>query len=1008
MLPQTFADEILGPTFTDSTGFVPPDTMGAVGPTQFLFSVNGLFRAFNKNVPHAQVWSIAQSTFWGSTSGSAIVSDGHVRYDRVSQRWFITEIDTLSSANDLLLAVSSTSNLATATWTMFRIPSTGGSGATDQGCFADYDTPGIDTNGIYVGANMFGGGVAACPGGSYLHSNLYVIQKSSALTATLHFASFFNVATGTVAIQTIQGVDSTDAMATGYAISVKTDENPTAHLNVWQINNPSTISPTLSGPTAISINSEIGPIGGVPSLNNANSAHPSRAMDDLDDRLFAAEIRNGHLWTAHNIGVNSSGSSSGAGINRDAARWYDVTVSGLTLNQSGTVFDNAASGFEQFWMPTIAVSGQGHAAIGLNRANAATVVQAGAVGRLAGDPAGTMSAFSVFQNSSNEAYDDFASTTNNRWGDFTYTSLDPCDDQTIWTTQEFVGTGFTTYDWQIAAEKLLAPPPATPASASPSVVAPNVSSTSIVVTGTSTNGSGFYDTPSSADATCRTRLTAAISGGVTVNSVMYTDPTHITLNISTVGASVGPKTVTVTNPDGQVAAAGILTVALPQMQACVRTQPSLTGNNGATWTPVDAGTSLTFTPASSGVAILGGNADLWTDTAGFNQDIGIAVSGPGFPTVSGQPESWKESGGFAGTFSPNAAFVQAVVPVTGGQTYTAKLAWKANKPQSGTIYAGAGPIGGQFSNTCVTLQLEPTAAAVVNKVSSQQYSNAGSDGTTWKDIDATNLGTSFMAPGNGTLIASGNADLWTQQAGFNQDIGITVSGGAFPSAPNQPEAWKESGGFAGTFSPNAAFVIAALPVTSGTTYNVKLQWKANQGDSGTIYTGAGPIGGAFSPTRLTLHFIPTDPVNSPVDKVSTMQYHVSGSDGGFWQPMDASNLTLHYTPTNTCAVIVGVNVDLWTQNAGFNQDVGIAVSGPSFPTTGGQPEVWKESGGSAGTFSPNAAYGQVVEDLTGGQAYTFQVVWKANRPDTGTIDAAAGPITAKFSPTRLTLQPVGC
>ena len=42
---------------------------------------------------------------------------------------------------------------------------------------------------------------------------------------------------------------------------------------------------------------------------------------------------------------------------------------------------------------------------------------------------------------------------------------------------------------------------------------------------------------------------------------------------------------------------------------------------------------------------------------------------------------------------------------------------------------------------------------------------------------------------------------------FNQDIGISVIGGVYPTTAGQPEAWKESGGFAGTFSPNAAFVV---------------------------------------------------------------------------------------------------------------------------------------------------------------------------------------------------------
>jgi len=59
----------------------------------------------------------------------------------------------------------------------------------------------------------------------------------------------------------------------------------------------------------------------------------------------------------------------------------------------------------------------------------------------------------------------------------------------------------------------------------------------------------------------------------------------------------------------------------------------------------------------------------------------------------------------AGTFSPNAAFVQTPFAVTATRTYTLTLTWKANKPaQNATIVAGAGPIGGRFSPTSLTLQ----------------------------------------------------------------------------------------------------------------------------------------------------------------------------------------------------------------------------------------------------------------------------------------------------------------
>src|SRR5439155_3185699 len=263
----------------------------------------------------------------------------------------------------------------------------------------------------------------------------------------------------------------------------------------------------------------------------------------------------------------------------------------------------------------------------------------------------------------------------------------------------------------------------------------------------------------------------------------------------------------------------------------------------------------------------------------------------------------KESGGYAGTFSPNAAFVQTVVDMTGGQSYVMKLQWKANKPDAGTIWAGAGPIAGKYSPTSLTMMLVATTSTnLSSRVSRQQYQLTNSDGDTWTDIDAANLSLpAFMAPaGGGTAVLSANADLWTARAGYNQDIGISVVDvNALPCTGGcQPVAWKESGGFAGTFSPNAAFVQTAYAMTAGHTYQIKMQWKTNKPDSGTIVAGAGPIAGQYSPTRLTMLFYPTATPANPVDTVSTQQYHLTGSNGSTWADIDAPALSTTVTSRN--------------------------------------------------------------------------------------------------------------
>ncbi len=265
------------------------------------------------------------------------------------------------------------------------------------------------------------------------------------------------------------------------------------------------------------------------------------------------------------------------------------------------------------------------------------------------------------------------------------------------------------------------------------------------------------------------------------------------------------------------------------------------------------------------------------------------------------------------------------------------------------------------------------------------------------DIDAANLSLAYTTVGSGTLVLSANADLWTAQAGFNQDLAINLDGSI--------AAWKESGGGNGTFSPNAAFVLDVTSSSAATAHTAKLQWKANHADTGTIFAGAGA--GPYSPTSLTLLFLPSSSI--VVDKASTQQYNLAGSNGSSWQTVDSFNLTLSYLPVSDCVAILTGNADLWTANSGFNQDLGISVVDTGFPTVAGQPEGWKESGGSNGTFSPNAAYVQVEVNLQAGHIYTIQLLWKTNQAASGaTIYAGAGPISSAFSPTRLTLQPIGC
>ena len=291
----------------------------------------------------------------------------------------------------------------------------------------------------------------------------------------------------------------------------------------------------------------------------------------------------------------------------------------------------------------------------------------------------------------------------------------------------------------------------------------------------------------------------------------------------------------------------------------------------------------------------------------------------------------------------------------------------------------------------------PTPQNQVFSVSTgKQYSLTGSDGQTWADMDTTGLSKTITTSVDSVALITANADLWTQNSGYNQDIAINVD--------TTIASWKESGGSAGVQSPNAAFVQAVVPLPPGM-HTVKLQWKTNAPEGGaTIYAGAGPWGQGlltpFSPTTLTIWLMPATNITPAT---STAQGSLTNSDGAGWTPMDTTRLQLNFTNVSTTKTfLLTGNVDLWTATAGFNQDVGIMVSGGVYG--GGTLVAWKESGGLAGTYSPNAAYVETMLSLAPG-TYTAWLAWKTNNLATGSqIFQGAGPWpsgSATYSPTKL-------
>ncbi|MBM3956097.1 MAG: hypothetical protein FJ309_16055 [Planctomycetes bacterium] len=96
----------LGANFNGSSinqsGFIPPDTMGAIGPSDYVELINGRFARYGKTGVQQEARSL--DSFWNTAlaagGGGSVQSfsfDPRVMYDRHSGRWFATAVDSLRS-----------------------------------------------------------------------------------------------------------------------------------------------------------------------------------------------------------------------------------------------------------------------------------------------------------------------------------------------------------------------------------------------------------------------------------------------------------------------------------------------------------------------------------------------------------------------------------------------------------------------------------------------------------------------------------------------------------------------------------------------------------------------------------------------------------------------------------------------------------------------------------------------------------------------------------------------
>lgn len=420
--------------------FIPPDTMGAVGLTQYVSTTNGAYGVFDK-ATGANLSMVADTTFWANAGQTGANGDSRILYNATANRWIA--VSFASSVSQLQIAVSNSSD-ALGGWQSVKF--TGFAGGT-----ADYPTLAMDNNAVYIGTNNFK--VGCNPGNTsanaYCGTSLNVIPLNSLFSAgapsVTNMKTFVTPYTyGTGNDQdfgfAIQGVNSKSTGSTGKVVANSAFYADNLGYQVNGLTPDSATAATLSPITYMNVNTlaDAGPAR-QPATITANQ----RVIDALDQRISSSVFEaQGKIFTVQTV----DGGSDYARV-----RYTVVDANTFAVLDQGDL----GTGSFDYFQGSIAVNDQGRVVIAYDRSGLQTSdlnndgLPDGNVSFMAQtfwvDSAGKLHAtsdemllkVSLTNDYHNGGLDGQPASGRQRWGDYSQVTIDPTDPNTFWAIGEF-------------------------------------------------------------------------------------------------------------------------------------------------------------------------------------------------------------------------------------------------------------------------------------------------------------------------------------------------------------------------------------------------------------------------------------------------------------------------------------------------------------------------------------------------------------------------------------------
>lgn len=415
-VPESGVAQTGFPALLDQYVSTPPDVQGAVGRNDVVSMVNSEVLIQSRSGTARANYPVELQQFWGTLDKFDKLFDPRLLYDAANDRWIASAGANPNAANAaLLLAVSQTGDPGGG-WNLFEIQL----GA--DGYWGDYPVLGFSRDWIVLSANVF----RLPPNGGYVDTAVYAFDKSTIYkTGSARYTTFHDSMGELAPVVDVDESSTTLYFAQAFAGS------GSGSIRISTLSGPVGGETFTAGAVRIAM-----PEGwSVSSPGEGDFAPQSGSwlkVDTGDSRLQNCVLRGGTAWCTHTVFLPA------AAPTRSSIQWFAADPGAGRLLQYGRLDDPAAVKFYAF--PSLAVNRAGDVLIGYTRFTAADYPSAGFAFRAASDAAGTLRTGGVVKAGEAPYTGRGADESSNRWGDFSATVVDPLDDGTFWTIQEYAAS----------------------------------------------------------------------------------------------------------------------------------------------------------------------------------------------------------------------------------------------------------------------------------------------------------------------------------------------------------------------------------------------------------------------------------------------------------------------------------------------------------------------------------------------------------------------------------------